>query len=109
MEFSQKYCKFNVQFFAKIKKYLCDPENKKCNTPYLEYRNNQVILKTTHQYYTQSQILMYCTSLSQCDLLVYNKINPIVITIEKDGLFLQSVLTRLHYFYFYFLLPKIIK
>lgn len=54
---------------------------------------------------SHSQFLIYCTDLSQCDLLVYNKKNPIVIKIEKDDLFLQLVLTRLHYFYF--LLPKI--
>lgn len=90
-------------------KKIYDPENKKCNVPYLEYKNNQIFLKTNHQYYTQCQILMYCTGLSQCDLLVYNKINPIIIKIEKNDLYLQILLTRLHYFYFNFFLPKMIK
>lgn len=90
-------------------KEICDSENKKCNVPYLEYNYNKVFLKTTHQYYTQCQILMYCTGLNQCDLLVYNTIDPIVVTVEKNDSFLQTVLTRLHFFYFYFFLPTTIK
>lgn len=45
-------------------KPICDPENQKCNVPYLKYRNNQIVLSTTHQYYTNCQILMYCCGVS---------------------------------------------
>ncbi|KAL4084013.1 hypothetical protein QTP88_029329 [Uroleucon formosanum] len=89
-------------------KPICDPENQKCNVPYLKYSNNKVVLSTTHQYYTQCQILMYCCGISECDLLVYNKIDPVVINIEKNVLFLQTILPRLEYFYFNFYLPKYI-
>ncbi|KAF0753173.1 SWIM-type domain-containing protein [Aphis craccivora] len=58
-------------------KPICDPENQKCNVPYLKCRNNQIVLSTTHQYYTNCQILMYCCGVSECDLLVYNKIDPV--------------------------------
>ncbi|XP_022167833.1 uncharacterized protein LOC111031989 [Myzus persicae] len=87
-------------------KPIFDLKQKKCNLPYLEYKNNKFFLKTTHQYYTQCQILMYCTGISHCDLLVYNKIDPLVITIEKNILFLQTILKRLEYFYFHFFLPR---
>ncbi|XP_025191600.1 uncharacterized protein LOC112591885 [Melanaphis sacchari] len=89
-------------------KPICDPENQKCNVPYLKYRNHQIVLSTTHQYYTQCQILMYCCGISVCDLLVYNKIDPVVINNEKNILFLQTILPRLEFFYFNFYLPKYI-
>lgn len=89
-------------------KPICDPENKKCNVSYLKYRNNQVVMSTTHQYYIQCQILMYCCGMSECDLLVYNAIDPVVINIEKNILFLQTILPRLKFFYFNFYLPKYI-
>lgn len=89
-------------------KPICDPENQKSNVPYLKYRNDQVVLSTTHQYYTQCQILMYCCGISECDLLVHNKIDPVVINIEQNILFLQRILPRLEFFYFNFYLPKYI-
>lgn len=52
---------------------------------------------------------MYCSGLDKCDFLVYNKIDPIIITIDKNDMFLKKILIRLEYFYFNFYLQKLIK
>lgn len=54
-------------------KPICDLKNQKCNVPY-----------------TQCQILMYCCGLSECDLLVYNKIDPVVINVKKMFYFYKT-------------------
>ncbi|XP_050062272.1 uncharacterized protein LOC126551923 [Aphis gossypii] len=83
--------------------------NNTLNVSYLKYEKNQICLKKNHQYYTQCQILMYCSGLDKCDFLVYNKIDPIIITIDKNDMFLKKILIRLEYFYFNFYLQKLIK
>lgn len=90
-------------------KPIFDSVNNILNVSYLTYENNKICLKENHQYYTQCQILMYCSGLDKCDFLVYNKIDPVIITIDKNDIFLKSILLRLEYFYFNFYLPKLIK
>lgn len=82
--------------------------NKVCNVPYLKYESNKIVLKSSHQYFTQCQILMFCSGLEQCDLFVYNTIEPITVTVEKNILFLEKLITRLEYFYFNFYLPNVV-
>lgn len=50
---------------------------------------------------------MYCTGLKKCDLFVYNKIEPVTVTIERDVSFLKSLIARLEFFYFSFYLPNL--
>jgi len=88
-------------------KLIIDHENKICNISYLKYENNKIVLKSSHQYFTQCQILMYCTGLEKCDLFVYNKIEPVTVTIERDVSFLKSLIARLEFFYFSFYLPNL--
>lgn len=89
-------------------KPIVDHVNKVCNVPYLKYESNKIVLKSSHQYFTQCQILMFCSGLEQCDLFVYNTIEPITVTVEKNILFLEKLITRLEYFYFNFYLPNIV-
>lgn len=88
-------------------KLIIDHENRICNVSYLKYENNKIVLKPSHQYFTQCQILMYCTGLKKCDLFVYNKIEPVTVTIERDDSFLKSLIARLEFFYFSFYLPNL--
>jgi len=90
-------------------KLIFDEDSKKCNLSYLKYENDEIVLKSSHQYYTQCQIIMFVTGLDKCDLFIYNSIKPLLICLEKDELFLKKVILKLEYFYFnYFLLNIII-
>jgi len=88
------------------KKPIVDDETGVLNLSYLKYENGKIILKKSHQYYTQCQILMFVTGLSSCDLFIYNSIQPVLICIEKDDIFLRQILLKLECFYFKFFLPK---
>lgn len=88
------------------KKPIVDDETGVLNLSYLKYENGKIILKKSHQYYTQCQILMFVTGLSSCDLFIYNSIQPVLICIEKDDIFLRQILLKLECFYFKLFLPK---
>jgi hypothetical protein len=90
-------------------KSIFNSVNNTSSVSYLKYEKNQICLKKNHQYYTQCQILMYFSGLDKCDFLVYNKIDPVIITIDRNDMFLKRILVRLEYFYFNFYLPKLIK
>lgn len=92
-----------------VNKPIFDSVKKICNVPYLKFEDQQICLKTSHQYFTQCQILMYCSGLNKCDLLVFNQIDPIIIKIDKNDTFLKKILTRLEYFYFNFYLPNVLQ
>lgn len=77
------------------------------NLKYLQIENNVLQLKKSSMYYTQSQILMYCTGLSTCEFFIYNNIEPISLTIQRDDMFLINTIKKIETFYFYFYLPKL--
>lgn len=77
------------------------------NLKYLKYENGKVVLRSTHQYYTQCQMLMFVSELNECDLFIYNTIDPLLITIKKDKYFLKQVLFKIECFYFKYYLPKL--
>lgn len=89
-------------------KLIFDEDSKICNLSYLKYENDEIVLKSSHQYYTQCQIIMFVTGLDKCDLFIYNSIKPLLICLEKDELFLKKVILKLEYFYFNYFLPNII-
>lgn len=78
--------------------------------PYLKRDGNgRIHLKETHQYYTQCQILLYCTGLNICTFLIYSeKYDSLIIEIPRDEEFLQSVVPKLEWFYFTYLLNRLI-
>jgi len=82
-------------------------EGNKINLKYLYWNDNKLALKTSSMYYTQCQILMHCTGLDTCDLFIYNNIEPVLITIEKNHYFLLKLIDRMSFIYFNFYLPKL--
>ncbi|XP_043274335.1 uncharacterized protein [Venturia canescens] len=77
------------------------------NVPYLVDVNNNVELKSTHQYYTQCQMQMYVTGLSHCDLFVWSPKEGCVVPVSRDDSFLKGLIPKLHSFYFNHYLQKL--
>ncbi|KAF0768597.1 SWIM-type domain-containing protein [Aphis craccivora] len=50
--------KYPISFRNKL---IFDEDSKKCNLSYLKYENDEIVLKSFHQYYTQCQIIMFVT------------------------------------------------
>jgi len=84
--------------------------NKNINVKYLEWdkTTGKLTLISRHVYYTQCQLLMHCSGLNSCELFVYNNIEPILVTVEKNQLFLNNLINKMSFFYFSFFLPKLI-
>lgn len=73
-----------------------DEDTGNLNLKYLKYENGKVVLRSPHQYYTQCQILMFVSELNECDLFIYNTIDPLLITTKKDEYFLKQVLFKVN-------------
>lgn len=84
-------------------------ENNVPNLKYLHIVKGKIELKRSSLYYTQIQLLMYCSGLKFCDLFIYNNIKPILLTINQNNAFMSSLLPKIEYFYFNFYLPKLAK
>jgi len=84
-------------------------QNNVPNLKYLHIVKGKIELKRSSLYYTQVQLLMYCSGLKFCDLFIYNTLTPILLTINQDNEFMRSLLPKIEYFYFYFYLPKLAK
>lgn len=78
--------------------------------PYLEFHENDVqSLQKSHAYYTQCQILMYCTGLFECDFFVYfPNLEYTLITIPRDEGFLSQFIPKLESFYVKYYIGKLI-
>jgi len=77
------------------------------NLKYLHIVKGKIELKRSSFYYTQVQLLMYCSGLKFCDLFIYDTITLILLTINQDNEFMRSLLPKIEYFYFYFYLQKL--
>lgn len=62
---------------------IIDESMGKSNFSYIEVKNDKVILKKFHLYYIQIQMLLYCTSLNDCDLFIFNEIKHLLLIIKK--------------------------
>lgn len=65
-------------------KPVYDQSTAKFNVPYLYFYEGDVTLKASHQYYTQCQILMYATGLTECDLYVWSPKGSCLDNVHKD-------------------------
>lgn len=74
---------------------------------YLKISNGEIVLKASHVYYTQIQILMYCTGLNDCHFYIFNFIEPLLLVIKKDPIFLSNLISKLDTFYFSYYLPNL--
>lgn len=91
-----------------------DEEQKKFNVDYL-YKDSEGVtrLKTSNEYFTQCQILMYVCGLLKCDLFVWSPVNKgkgsEIITIARDDMFLDFLLPKIEKFYFEHYLQALVK
>jgi len=88
-------------------KSIIDQLTGKSNLSYIEIKNGEVGLKYSHIYYTQIQMLLYCTGLNDCHLFIFNKIKPLLLIIKRDLTFLENIIPKLDKFYFSFYLPNL--
>lgn len=82
-------------------------ENGVPNLKYLLMDNNEIKLKKSSMYFTQCQILMYCTGLLKCEFFIYNNIEPLALTIERDEIFLTNIIKKMERFYYDYYLPRL--
>lgn len=88
-------------------KSIIDQLTGKSNLSYIEIKNGEVGLKYSHIYYTQIQMLLYCTGLNDCHLFIFNEIKPLLLIIKRDLTFLENIIPKLDKFYFSFYLPNL--
>lgn len=82
-------------------------ENGIPNLKYLLVENGILKLKKSSMYFTQCQILMYCTGLLTCEFFIYNNIEPVALTIQRDELFLTNTVKKIETFFFNYYLPEL--
>jgi len=90
-------------------KSIIDQLTGKSILSYIEVKNGEVGLKYSHIYYTQIQMLLYCTGLNNCHLFIFNEIKPLLLIIKKKLTFLENIIPILDTFYFSFYLPNLCK
>jgi hypothetical protein len=77
-----------------------------CSIPYLT--DDKKDLNHKHGYYCQIQMGMYILNLSSCDFLVYSPFaESLLLRIERNDRFINSVLCTLYSFYFNFIVNLI--
>lgn len=92
------------------KKAVVNFNNKSCNV-YLQFVEDQLIVKHTDVYYTQMQVQMYITSMTVCDLFNYSPLpnGSCLIEVHRDEDFIQAVIIKSEQFYFQNYLPALYK
>ncbi|KAH9371947.1 hypothetical protein HPB48_010804 [Haemaphysalis longicornis] len=89
-------------------KPIINVEEQVSNVPYLVFRDNELLLKKSHVYYTQVQVSLYVLGLEKCFFFVYSRHQQVVeVVADKD--FLLTSIPRLEKFYFTHHLPAITK
>lgn len=83
-------------------------EDGSCNVRYLVTdTSGQVLLRESDVYYTQIQMQLYVTGLTECDLVIYSSDQTVVVNIKINQLFLSQIVPKIEDFYFKFYLPKL--
>ncbi|CAG9762710.1 unnamed protein product [Ceutorhynchus assimilis] len=88
-------------------KPIYDEEEKIFNVNYLTIDENGAQLKRSNQIYTQVQIQMYLTNISNCDLYIYSNKGSALVKVPRNEMFLRDVIIKLEAFYFKYYLPKL--
>lgn len=76
-------CPFSIRHLA--------PDNPESNLPYLKRENNDLILRKTHNYYTQCQIQMVAAKVTRCYFFVWTAHGNILQQIDLDQNFWLQV------------------
>lgn len=92
-------------------KPIYDQETQKFNVPYLFKENGVSHLSSSHQYYTQCQMLMAVCGLHACHLYVWSPVinGSELVVIQRDEPFLDDLLPKLENFYFNYYLDVLYK
>lgn len=85
--------------------------SKVCNVSYLLFVDGEVRLRESHVYYTQCQVQMYLTGLSQCDLFIYSPVEngSCCVSIFRNEDFIQAVILLAENFFFTHYLPSLLE
>lgn len=67
--------------------------------PYLISDDNKLWLRKNHEYYFQIQGQLLCTKRKSCFFIVYTQIDMEVMLVERDDLFIQTMVDHLLKFY----------
>lgn len=86
-----------------------DNKTKKFNVPYLFTECNSTYLRESHQYYTQTQLIMYVTGTMNWDFYVWSTCGSTLVNIPRNEVFLKKLLPQLNDFYFNFFVPAALK
>lgn len=63
--------------------------------------SNKIVLKKSHIYFTQCQILMYRCGLNFCDLFIYSEhFNSLLIEVNRDDIFKTNTILKIERFLF---------
>lgn len=71
--------------------------------------DGSLCLNSSHEYYTQCQILMYCAATVECDLYLYSKFDNHTVKVKRDEEFLKNSIPKLEHFYYSNYLPLLIE
>lgn len=86
---------------------VVDLDSRRSNVKFLTFKNNNLELLKSHQYYTQCQVQLYVTGLNECDLFIYSPKGSVNITVFRDEEFLKEVISKAELFYFDHYLPAL--
>lgn len=79
---------------------IFDTELSKLNVKYLKINKNVLQLNKNYSIYTQIQLQMYVINIALCDLFIYSPKRSILISIQRDKMFLANVVPCIEQFYF---------
>ncbi|KAL7292664.1 hypothetical protein TKK_0013790 [Trichogramma kaykai] len=88
-------------------KPIWDENTKKFNVGYLQVINNSVVLKESHVYYTQCQVLMYATGLMVCYFFVWSPKGSCLVKVVKNEKFLSEFIPTMKKFYYYYYMKEL--
>ena len=71
--------------------------------------NGEASLRTNHPYYYQVQLQMFCAQQAMCDFVVYTAKDMCIVTVLRDDVFINEMVTKLHTFYEEYYAPLLIK
>ncbi|KAJ8665860.1 hypothetical protein QAD02_007522 [Eretmocerus hayati] len=88
---------------------IIDWENEQSNVLYLHFVNHRLELRESSCYYTQCQLQMYVTGLTECDLFVYTPVEggSCCVQVPRNESFLEKLVPLCGQFYHEHFLPKL--
>lgn len=73
---------------------------------YVSHEGKDVFVKKSHAYYSQCQLGMFLLHVTLCHLLVYSRVEPLLLVVHRDEERINNMIAKLHYVYFSHVLPR---